>query len=299
MAKVAFPLDGIHSGAGGQMGFGAGGFIPPAPPSSAPIVPASVPASAPSAVVVDSGPQITPQSVAPQPLAVTKNQVDTADPVGSSIFSSAGSVARDTALENTLMSQAFAREQMRFQQAQNAKAMEFSAEQAKLNRDFQERMSNTSHQREVQDLIKAGLNPVLSALGGASTPSGSAASGVTSSGAAGTVDTSANALLSSVLNALIGQETAISVAEVQKSAALESANINARTQKSINDALMENQRYLAREYPQGTGGVISSARHSINEKIEEAKNVLYGDYNTGSKVRYLLGAPLESLHRKR
>lgn len=45
--------------------------------------------------------------------------------------------------------------------------------EAKKNRKFQKSMSNTAHQREMADLKKAGLNPLLTGkYGGSSTPSG-------------------------------------------------------------------------------------------------------------------------------
>lgn len=48
-----------------------------------------------------------------------------------------------------------------------------SAKQADAQMEFQERMSNTSYQRGMEDMKKAGLNPILAySQGGASAPSG-------------------------------------------------------------------------------------------------------------------------------
>lgn len=168
--------------------------------------------------------------------------------------------------------------QREWQEQQNAKAMAFNQNEAAKNRNWQEMLSNTAHQREVRDLMAAGLNPVLSAMNGngASVGSGATAQGVTSQGAKGDTDTSANGAIANLLGSILSAQTQI-----------QAANINARTQEAVADKYTAMERIVSEISAEASRyGADTSAAASRYGADTSAAASRYGADTSAAASRY-------------
>ena len=162
--------------------------------------------------------------------------------------------ALNIAQNNTAQSQLFAREMMDFQRESNQIAMNWSAQEAQKNRDWQERLSNSAHQREVKDLIAAGLNPILSANQGAYTGSGATGQGFSSSGAMGQVDTSGSGIIGSLMSSIINSAAQAHIAQLYTDAERYNTDMQYSSSRLATEASIMNnqnttsaQKQIARE----------------------------------------------------
>lgn len=189
---------------------------------------------------------------------------------------------------NTAASAQQAEELRKWQEAQYETMRRYNSQEAQKNRDWQERMSSTAHQREVRDLIAAGLNPVLSVTGGsgAAVTSGATASSSAPSGAMGSVDNSATgaiaglfgSLLSSFLSlegtrvsaqsnqAIADKYTAMSkyTSELQAQTQLNTATISAAAQRYTADAHLAGTKYAADQ--SAAAQKVSASIHAAAQK---------------------------------
>lgn len=127
--------------------------------------------------------------------------------------------------DNNASALMMALQQQEASQSSAREAMKFSADQAQLDRDWQERMSNTAYQRAVADMKAAGINPALAySQGGATTPGGAAATGSTASMAQANVD---NDTVRAILSEYMQNQTAAQVASANNVASVLSTLLGA------------------------------------------------------------------------
>lgn len=177
----------------------------------------------------------------------------------------------------------------------NAKQNAFNSSEAAKAREWSERMANTAHQREVQDLIKAGLNPVLAANNGAVTPSAASASGSVPSSSMASADPSSPQALASMTSSLTSKLASIASSTIAADASRSVAKLYNDTNMKINDKSLAMQHLIA-ELNAATGLQQSamSAGAMTSAAAMSASATRYASLQSASASKYAANKAYES-----
>lgn len=146
---------------------------------------------------------------------------------------------------------------------------------ARENRDWQEKMSNTAYQRQMDDMKTAGLNPMLAMQGsGASTPAGNVATTVATDPKSASIE-GAQGQIAKALS-LKSAASAADIASSNAKIANDNAVIKANEKKVSNAATPTLVKYASEKAAEDSSkskilGVTRSLKETVKKNLQKTK----------------------------
>lgn len=182
-------------------------------------------------------------------------------------------------LATGLMEASSARDANTANATMNEQALQFGASQAQIQRDWQERMSNTAYQRQSADMKAAGINPIAGFGSGATTPSGAVASG-SAGRSASAVPMNFDKFVTSALDAIkTMSEVNLQHAQTKRETATTKKTTAETPESEVKGGLWQMLLNPIRRFQNSVSGY-----QAHKENLEKKQNKLYQD--TPSSVSY-------------